>query len=244
MRKLALLVVILWLGTTGAAAQYRKFRFEDEICAYKGVYDARLYTKRQLEGAYRLWFTRDFEMDLYKFRIDSVVDIEKVPTAAEVDYEYGLKAANLRSLAVVDTPFWKDLKARKLKKLEEDYKLARLLALAFEKPSALGSAALTDACAQRFAPPLIAGGSRLLAFYGELLKAPVNGQALSEGERNYIEGALASPDWFREAQVEIISRHWLDCDHAPNKGDDPDGAARKNFRKLFKRVEKGGCDYA
>lgn len=244
MKKTALFLAVLWLAAASGRAQYRKFVFEDEICAYKGVYNARLYTKKQLEGAYRLWLPCDFEMDVYRIRIDSVIDIEKLPTVAQVDYEYALKSAALRSLAVVNLPFWKDLKAHKLKVLEQDYKLMRAAVVAYRKPSVLNDVTFADACSKRFAPPLIAGGERLLAFYRELLEEPFKNRAASEGERIYVESSVTSADRFRNARIEIISRRWFDCAVALVERGETDDAARKNFWKLFKRVEEYGCDYA
>jgi hypothetical protein len=244
MKKVALFLAVLWLAAASARAQYRKFVFEDEICVYKAVYNPRLYTKKQLEGAYRLWFTRDFEMDIYKLRVYSVLDLKKLPTVAEIDEEYARKSAELKSLKVVNLPFWKNLKARQSKILEQDYKLMRAAVEAYRKPSVLNDVTFAAACSKRFAPPLIAGGDRLLAFYRELLEEPFVNRAANEGERIYVESSVTGADRFLNAQIEIISRRWLDCADALVERGDADDAARKNFRKLFKRVEERGCDYA
>ncbi|HEY0458527.1 MAG TPA: hypothetical protein VGC97_05195, partial [Pyrinomonadaceae bacterium] len=92
MKKIALLTLIFVLGNIAISAQDRKFQWEDEICVFEGIYNARRFTKRQLEGAYRLWYTRDFDMDVYKARVKYVGDTEKLPTVAEIDEEYAQKS--------------------------------------------------------------------------------------------------------------------------------------------------------
>jgi hypothetical protein len=244
MKKIALLIVVLWLANAAVPGQYRKFHFEDEICAYKGTYNTRLYTEKQLAGAYRLWFTREFEMDIYKARVTYVSDIEKLPTTAQIDYEYALKSAALKKLEVVNLPFWKNLKAQKLKILEQDYKLARASVQAYRKPAALSEVTFAEACVRRYAPPLTAGGNTLLAFWRALVEERLKDRADADAERKNIERILAAEDRFQYAQLVIISYEWWNCAYPLIDRGEADRVASKKFWKLFKRVETEGCDYA
>ena len=244
MKKIFSLLVILFLANAIASAQFRKFQFEDEICVYYGTYNARRFSTKQLDGAYRLWFTRDFEMDVYKVRANYWGAVEKLPTVSEIDEEYRRKSAALRALAVVNTAFWKNLKAKKLEVLEKDYQLMRATAQAYRKPKALHEVTFADACVKRFSPPLTAGGDVLLKFWREIVEERFKKGQMAESERKYFEANFASEERFHDALLDIIGYEWWTCVYPRINRDADDSVARENFRKLFKRVEQGGCDYA
>jgi len=244
MKKIALLTLIFVLGNIAISAQDRKFQWEDEICVFEGIYNARRFTKRQLEGAYRLWYTRDFDMDVYKARVKYVGDTEKLPTVAEIDEEYAQKSAALRALEVVNAPFWKNLKAKKLQELEQDYKFERAAVQAFQKPSALREVKFAAVCAEKFVPPLLAGGAGLLKFWREMEEERLKNRPEADGERKNFENLITSADNVKYAQVDIISYAWWNCANALIDRDASDTVASQNFWKLFKHVARGGCDYA
>jgi hypothetical protein len=244
MKKIALLTLIFVLGNLAISAQDRKFQWEDEICVFEGTYDSRLYTKRQLEGAYRLWFSLDFDMEIYKARITYVNDIEKLPTVSEIDEEYKRKSADLRGLAVVNLAFWKNLKAKKLKTLEQEYEFARAAVQAFQKPSALREVKFAAVCAEKFVPPLLAGDDGLLMFWREREEHRFKNSTNAETERRNFENLITSADNVKYAQVDIISYAWWNCANALIDRDESDTVASQNFWKLFKHVARGGCDYA
>src|SRR5262245_16824377 len=124
MKKIALLALAFVLGNTIASAQLRKFVWEDEICAYEGRYNASLYTKKQLENTYQMWYSPDFVNDAYELGHSNSQGLWERWTIAELDADYAQKSSALKNLEVVNVPFWKALKQKKLQTMEQSYKLA------------------------------------------------------------------------------------------------------------------------
>jgi len=244
MKRFVLLTVVLFLLSAAASAQLKKFRWEDEICVFEGMYNARLYTEKQLKNTYQLWYSQDFEMQTYDAAVFSFEDIEKLRTVASLDAEYARKAAALKKLEIVNVPFWQNYKQKKLKALEQDYKLARASVQAYQKPSALREVTFAGACVQKFAPPLIAGGDDLLRIWREVNTDSRKKNASPETVKKNFEEQLASADKFKYAQVEVITFGWWNCVNALIDRDGEGSVPSQNFRKLFKRVNKIGCDYA
>lgn len=244
MKRIALLSVVLFLANAAISAQDGKFQWEDEICAFEGTYNTRLYTKKQLENTYQLWYSQDFDMELYQAAVYEFEDIEKLRTPSSLDAEYARKSAALQQLEIVNVPFWKAFKQKKLKALEQDYKLARASVEAYRKPTALRAVTFADACVKKFAPPLIAGGDELLRIWREVNTDLRKKNASPEAVRKNFEEQLASADKFKFAEVEVITFGWWNCVNAMIRRGDESPIPSNNFRKLFKHVNQIGCDYA
>jgi len=244
MKRIALLFIVFALANAPASAQVKKFQWEDEICVFEGIYDARLYTEKQLENTYKLWYSQDYEMELYQAAVFEYEDIGRLRTPSSLDAEYARKAAALRKLEVVNTAFWKAFKQKKLKALEQDYQLARASVQAYQKPKALREVTFAEACVQKFAPPLIAGGDELLRIWREVNIDSRKKNASPEAVRKNFEEQLASADKFKYAQVEVITFGWWNCVNARIDRGGEGSVPSKNFWKLFKHVNRIGCDYA
>lgn len=243
MRKFVFFVVILLLASVFAQGQTRKFQWEDEICVFEGTYNAKRYTKKQLEDTYHLWYSRDFQMDTYDATAFKIEDIEKLRSVESLEAEYAKKSAALKALQVVNVPFWKDYKQKKLKELEMDYQLARASAQAFKNPAVLREITFADACVARFAPPLTTGGDELLRIWREVNVDLRAKNADPERVRREFEAQLVSADKFQYAQVEVITFGWWNCVNERIERADY-SVGNKNFWKLFSRVKKIACDDA
>ncbi len=244
MKRIALLFFVFALANAAALAQVKKFMWEDEICVFEGTYNTRLYTKKQLENTYQLWYSQDFQMQTYDAAVFRFEDIGKLRTVASLDAEYAQKSAALKKLEIVNVPFWKAYKQKKLKALEQDYKLARASVQAYQNPKALREVTFAPACVKKFAPPLIAGGDDLLRIWREVNIDSRKKNASPEGVRRNFEAQLASADKFKFAEVEVITFGWWNCVNATIERGDENQLPSKNFWKLFRRVKKIGCDYA
>jgi hypothetical protein len=244
MKRIALLSVVLFLANAAASAQVKKFQWEDEICVFEGTYNARLYTKKQLENTYKLWYSQDFEMQTYDATAFEFEDVAKLRTPSSLDTEYAQKSAALRKLEIVNVPFWKAFKQKKLKALEQDYKLARASVQAYRNPKALREVTFADACVKKFAPPLIAGGDELLRIWREVNIESRKKNASPEAVKKNFEEQLASADKFKYAQTEVITFGWWNCVNALIDRGNENQIASKSFWKLFKYVRQIGCDYS
>ena len=166
--KKALALLIVLLAANALAAKSKRFVWEDEICAYEGWYNGAVYSERQLENTYRLWYSRDFELEVFRGERSNSQGLREPFTLAWLDYQYALKSTALRKLKIVNVPYWRNVKQKKLEALEQKYLSERR---AFQSP--------------------------------EDLKTP---------ERPEFNGE--------------------------------EGVMHENFRKLFRRVRRLGCDYA
>jgi hypothetical protein len=244
MKKIAVLIGVFVLFSGAVSGQSKKFVWEDEICAYEGTYNASLYTKKQLENTYRLWYSQDFEIASYQASFSNPQGLMERWTIPALDAEYAQKSAALMKLEIVNVPYWKNFKAKKLKALEEDYLLARLTVEAFENPTVLKQLKFADACIEGFANPLIAGGDDLLRVWREINEKGRKKGADSPEAEKYFEEKLVSTDKFKYARAEVLTFGWWNCVNARIERGDDLGVLHKNFRKLFKRTKELGCDYA
>jgi hypothetical protein len=243
MNKIAALMVVFVLCGAAVSAKSKKFVWEDEICAYEGSYNVALYTKKQLENTYQLWYSRDFELDVWHG--ERSVDGHMEPfTISWLDYQYALKSAALRKLEIVNVPYWQNVKRKKLKALEQKYILERLTLQAFENPPVLSKLKFADACLEKFGNPLMAGDASLLRIWRVSNEQSRKTSAYAEDIRKYFEERMASADRIKYARDEVLKDGWWNCVNSQIDRGDDDGLQHKNFRKIFRRVKTLGCDYA
>jgi len=243
MKKIALLIGVFILFSGTVSAQSRKFVWEDEICAYEGTYNASLYTEKQLENTYQLWYSRDFDIDSYQATYN-LNGLRERWTITALDAEYARILAILKNLEIVNVPYWKAFKAQKLKALEQDYILARLTLEAFENPSVLRQLKFADACVEGFATPLITGGDRLLRVWREVNEKGRHKNEFSLETSKSFEDKMAYADKFKYAREEVLTYGWWNCVAAVINHEDNSSMPFDSFRKLFKRHKRLGCDYA
>jgi hypothetical protein len=238
MKRIAVLIAVLLFVNAFAAAQVGKFRWETEMCRFEGTFDTKRYTKKQLENTYKMWFAREYDMDTFYATVFKLEDFAKLRTAASIDEEYARKSAALKKLVIVNTPFWKEFRAKKLIELERDYRLARASAQAFQKPAALREVTFADACVQKYAPPLTAGGDSLLGIWREVNMDLRAKNSDPERLRREFEAQMASADRFKYAQIEVITFGWWNCVNERIERREDWDAIYKNYEKLFKKVSK------
>ena len=243
MKKALLVLFILSAANSFVSAKMRRFVWEDEICTYEGWYDAARYSKKQLENTYRLWYSQDFE--LFARKGERQIDGRWEPFTLEwLDYQYGVKSAVLRGLNVVDTPYWQNVKRRKLLILEQRYRLERATFEAVREPLVLRRTAFAEACLAKYAEPLIAGGDSLLRIWREENESQRKKSAYEDDMRRLFEERMASADRLKYAREEVLRDGWWECVASKIGSSDDEGIMHRNFRKLFKRVRRMGCDYA
>jgi len=243
MKKALALLIILLSANTFVSAKSKRFIWEDEICVHEGRYNAALYTEKQLENTYRLWYSQDFEIFIFRGQRQVNGSFEPI-TLAWLDYQYALKSAALKKLEIVNVPYWQNVKATKLKRLEQKYILERLTFQAAENPSVLLKLKFADACLEKFANPLIAGDASLLRIWRESNEEERKQSAYAEDMRKDFEARMASADKIKYARNEVLKGGWWNCVNSKIDNGDNQGVMHKNFRKLFRRIREMGCDYA
>jgi len=241
MKKIAFIFVIL-IFAISVSAQLKKHRWDSESCSFEGTYDAKNYTATQLKNTYRLWGTRDFDLDSYNATAFKIEDIPNLKSVETLEADFRRKYDALQKLDIVKTPYWTEFKKRKLKSLEQQLELARSAVLAYSQPSELKKLTFADVCVQKYANPLIKGGDDLLNIWRVVNEDSQRKNSDPERLQRRLEAEMASPDRIKYAQVEVITFGWWNCvNEFVDRGDDY-GVMEKNYQKLFKKVRQFDCE--
>jgi hypothetical protein len=237
---------LVWLffaaATVEADAQLSTFRWQTEVCEYSGSYDPRKYTLRQLQDTSRLMRMAGVPLN-YGATVWNIEDIGKADLG-ELDREYREKREMLLGLDVVRTSFWENVRAAKLKELDQSYRLKWITARAYTNPAILMEYEGAGSCKTKFAEPIVAGGEALVEAWREVNKASQAQNADPARLQRQFDQENASPDRLRYALIETLSFGWWNCANALieyEKGNS-DGTNEKAFKRLFTRVRTVYCE--
>ena len=150
--------------------------------------------------------------------------------------------AKLKSADIVVTPFWQNLRARKLKELEQTYQLSRIEMLAFKDPRALREYKDATECSIKYAEPLIAGGKDLLDVWLSVNERSRKNNSDPDRIRRKFEEQLASNDRMQFAFIEVMGFGFHNCANALIDYVTYDEAPAREFKKLLKNVKTIRCD--
>jgi hypothetical protein len=240
--KIFLLMLIAFAGfADSTAAQVKKFRWTTELCEYEGTYDARKYSDAELRNTLKLFalggeFRINTEATVWKFE-----DIGRLDVAA-LDREYNRVTSELKNLKIVRASYFENLRQRKLKEVEQVYRLSRTTMQAYANPALIGEYKFASACVAKFAAPLANGGADLLGVWRAVNEdsRKKNGDP-ARLERIFNE-QMNSADREKHARVEVMSFGWWNCANESIEYVEYDGTPEKQFDKLFARVKTISCD--
>ncbi len=233
--------VIILLAALSAAAQTRTFRWDDELCQYRGTYDVRRFSETRLKNTLRLARSAGsfpLATNTTAFKIADIATLD----VAELDREYELNAAELRSLDIVSVPYWETFRKRKIKELDQAYRLNRVSMMAYSDPRSLLTYGDASECMVKYARPLVSGGEDLLIAWrgvNELIRKR-NGDP--ENIRRIYEEQLESPDKMQYAMIEVINFGWFNCANELIDYVTGDEVPAREFKKLFRNVKTLRCD--
>ena len=233
---------LLFLFLPAANAQVRTFRWNTELCRFSGTYDSKKFTPAQLENTVRLMRPGEFGLDpnatVWKFD-----DIEGLDAAA-LDEKYRKAVSELKQLKIVPLPFWENVRQKKIREIEQVYKLSRATMLGYRDPGKLREYVGADSCKTKFAEPLFAGGDRLLAAWRAVSEQSQKRNSDPGRLRRVFDEQMASPDRLKFALVEVMSFGWWNCANQEIKYADESFGSRadKEFKKLFIRTRTIRCD--
>ena len=111
------------LACVTASAQMKTLRWSAQFCQYSGTYDAKKYTVVQLRNTLKLAMPNDYDIGTESTAF-SYQDIARL-SVAKLDAEYKTKTSALKALDIVKTPYWEDMRARKLAEMRQVYELSR-----------------------------------------------------------------------------------------------------------------------
>lgn len=234
-------IIIILVSTLSAVAQTSTFRWDDELCQYTGTYDTKRFTAARLQNTLNMAASAgriplDTNITAWKF-----ADIDTLDVAA-LDREYEKKSAELKALEIVAVPYWETFRRRKLKELEQAYRLYRVSILAYKDPRSLLAYNDAPSCTQSYARPLVSGGEDLLIAWRGLNEQLRKKNGDPERIRRIYEEQLASPDRERYALLEVTTFGWFNCANSSIDYVAGDDVPVNEFKKLFKKVRTIKCD--
>jgi hypothetical protein len=240
MFKILILVCIAFVFN--ADAQLGTFRWQTEVCDYSGTYDSRKYTLRQLQNTSKLVRMAGVPLN-FSATVWNIDEIGKADLG-ELDREYREKRETLLGLDLVRTPFWENVRAAKLKELDQSYRLIWITARAYTNPAILMEYEGAGSCKTKFAEPIVAGGEALVEAWRQVNKASQAQNSDPARLQRQFDQENASPDRLRYALVETMSFGWWNCANAfiEYEEGNSDGTNDKAFKKLFTRVRTLNCE--
>jgi len=239
MRKIVISILLIF--PVFAAAQVKTFRWGTDACDFSGTYNSRKYSQAQLENTVRLMrpeFGLDHNATVWKFEEIAGLDV------AVLDKAYEKAVSELKQLKIVPSPFWETIRQKKIREIEQVYRLSRATILGYAEPMKLREYAGAASCKTKFAEPLIAGGDRLLAAWRVVSEDSRRRNSDPERLRRIFDEQMASPDRLKFALVEVMTFGWWNCANEFVEYDDGANspAREREFRKLFIRVRNLGCE--
>lgn len=234
------LIAILIFCSSTALAQTKKLRWETELCVFESTYDASKYSLAKLKNTLKL-MTENFRLDFDPTpqTFEGVKDLSVVA----LDREYNLKSGELKNLKIVNSKYFEALRQKKLKELEQTYKLKRITAQAFENPAKIREYTRAGSCVQTYANPLIKGGGDLLEIWLKVNEDSRKRNASPDRLKRIFEQQMNSPDKFEYARIEVMTFGWWNCannfiEYENSSSDENE----KEFKKLFRQTKTIGCD--
>lgn len=232
---------LLLFGAASAAAQTATFEWSDHLCEYAGTYDTKRYTRAEIEGTAKLYAMSGIPL-AFRATVWNHADIGNLDTG-ELDRECKEKRAELVNLKLVKSEYWEQVRAAKLKELDEVYRLSSVTARAYREPALLRTYEGAGECKQRFAEPIIAGGESLIKAWETVNLASRAANADPDRLKREFEQQKASTDRLKFALVETMSFGWWNCANNEIPYPEPDHEQHeREFKKLFTKVKDLGCD--
>ena len=230
------------LGILAAAhtmlAQIRPFKWQGEMCSYSATYDSKRHNEKQLRNTARLLTFGNFELTYFPmvFKHEDI----RLLDVAKIDHEYRTKIAELKALDLVPGPYWENVRQKRIKEMDQSYRLRRTQTLAYRDPRVLREYAGAPSCKLRYTEPLIAGGESLYKIWLDVNKESRKENADPDRVRRDFESHMASPDRDKFAFVEVMGFGWGNCANALVEYDEAwrEGTYLTQFKKLFIRVRE------
>ena len=223
----------------------KTYTWDDELCHYTCKYDSTLVSYRQLKNSYDLGYQTD-RFEIRTQTTASVIgDIEKL-NVDSLDNEFERKINDLKSLEVINTKYWLNLKEKKILELTKVYELSKLQILGYKYPDTLNYTNCPIEC-KKYIVGLVKGGDELLKVWMELHKELIKQQKKIGASNETIEflnnkfsEKYNSVDNLSYAQMDVISFGWWNnVNKTINRvnTDDFQTEYRKNFTEM-----KEECD--
>lgn len=215
------------------SAKPKKYTWQFEMCEYTGIYDANQCTKEQFDNTIEwLLLGRGTTTSLSIFNMQ---DVESINQNA-IEEEFAESLQQLNTLKFVNTPFFIELKQKRIEEIAR-LKLLTLMQIAsYKNPEVLNSDSYSKNNCGKYTRALIEGGAALLAVWKEMAEKSRDGGNSNAWERYTNE--FNSDHKLDHACVSVTTFGWWNC--VNESIERPDGyiAHEEQFIKLFSDVKK------
>lgn len=211
-----------------AFAQTKTLEFSDELCSYKGHYDSRKFTEKQLLSTYSI--------------VGTGYSVDDSGTLTELTARYDSVIREINALDVVDDVYFKKLKEDILQYVKQTQSYKKIQKNAKQTPEYLLTAVQKDSKAWYYAKALNSGGEPLLNAYEALVKSQMEVNAWPQNLwDNYLENMSKENKLDLAFDYVLVYGWWNSAnrliDHVVY-----DGSQMNNFLKLFIKVDTLYCD--
>lgn len=228
MKYLLPLTLLFSIYSSVAIGQMATFEFEDLVCSYKGTYNSKVHSKRQLEDTYRL------VQDNFYFSDEGNLDTLNARYQATMKY--------LDSLQIVDDSYFQLMKDSVRVYLRQTFSLKRAQKLAKVDPSLLLSTVEKGSAAFKYGTALIQGGDSLLVAYKKLVNDQMKNNAIPGYLLEEYQAVMKRIDREDIAFDKVLIYGWWNSandqvDHVSDRR-----LMFQNYLKLFLKVNTVDCD--
>lgn len=233
-----LFAILLLLLTFELYAQKAKFIYETDFCECTGVFDSTKYSRTQLQNTLRLlWYAPIIETDATAFTLAKVSEL----SPDKLDAECSKRLKELNTLEFVDTDFWRQIKADRIREIENTCLLRKFTLAAWKNPDTLRYYDLVDNTCIFYRNALIQGGDELIQAWSQLNVTMKSKNANPDKLQRKFDQQLNSTDKFEYARLEVMTFGWWNSANHLIFHLNQSGDFETEFEKLFIKV-KCECD--
>ncbi|GAB3499724.1 hypothetical protein GCM10027341_23600 [Spirosoma knui] len=217
-------------GVRHAATASATFNWATDLCDYQSTYNPTQYTKEQLTNTHALW------LDNWYLEAPAVAatpeEIQRL-NAATLRRDYEQIEKLLKDLPIVDSPYWHQLKQRRLKALESEYALKQVAISAYAHPQLLRQTAYDPAGAPYVDALITDDSTALLQAWQQLHNEQKKQSGLPDQLEKEFSVKFGSPNQLAFARVELMAYGWWNHIKPKVPYVVPDARMETEFKALF-----------
>lgn len=200
-----IITVILILISSNSFAQYANFEYNTELCECTAKFDSTKYSRQELQNTIDyLWNSSYIN---YNATVGKLEEIKKL-NVADLRKECDEKINKLKSLKVVNEPFWTKLLAEQIAFYEGTCRLKEFTILAYANPKILLEYDLVDKKSIYYRDALIAGGDQLIEAWFKLHKEQKSNNGSPENLQRRFDIKYNSDNRLEYARMEVMTYGW------------------------------------
>lgn len=215
------------------------------MCTYSGTFLPSEISKATLERTNELCFsgvklTNDPTVFIPKLKEITFREHEKTTFLKDLKTEFEHKEILLKK-HVVETNYWENLRAIRLKELREEYELKRTLIESYGNPRVLVNSSFSINC-KKYVGPLVSNDStQLMTAWKEIIDI----QKKENGNPDDVSARFSqqqnSPQKWEFARETILLFGWYNCANEQRIYWQNDDEVQAEFTRLFVKIEQS-CD--